>query len=88
MTNIVQLIKNSIIETLDNVLPKAINEADFDKTRQGTVIALPSSGYVTVIVIGKKHTLPTDLTLKIGDKVFVTSPMNNDKLMFINRKVL
>jgi len=84
----VQLIKESIIDTLNNVLPKAIKEANFDKTRQGTVIALPSSGYVTVIVIGKQHTLKTDLTLKIGDKIFVTSPMNNDKLMYVNRKVL
>lgn len=63
-------------------------DSQSDKSRQGTVINIPSSGYVTVIVIGKEHTLPTDLSLKIGDKVWITSPMNNDKWMFVNRKVL
>ena len=77
------------IQTLAKVIKEAalavMEEAPFDKTVTGVVVAKSGNDYV-VQCLGAQRTLKnkTGMVFKAGDPVYVLIPMNNTSHMFIS----
>ena len=84
------LIRKSIWEALQVILPKTIDSAPFDKTVDGAIVEDLGNSKYGVIIDGVVYTTPSyvNLTLVVGDTVKVTYPQNQIDRKYISGKVV
>lgn len=67
-----------------------IQSAKFDRTEQGRVTRIVNNNHYSVSIQGIDHIVPCgiNISLAVGDRVWVTLPQNNRKDKFISGKVI
>lgn len=84
------LVQKSIWQAIQAILPKAILNAPYDKTYDGTVIEDLGNNKYNVMIEGVVYTTPSyvSITLAVGDTVKVTYPQNQIDKKYISGKVV
>ncbi|CAB1252342.1 protein of unknown function [Ruminococcaceae bacterium BL-6] len=80
-------VNQELLNGIDKMIQDALKHANFDRTYKGVIENIPSAGIYTVNVNRKRHNLKSNLSLKIGDVVWIKYPLNNEDLMFIENIV-